>query len=126
MSNQTREWLIRIVGGTILGLALGFAIGWRFWPVTYTNTNPAALRRDHRADYILMTATAYAVGDDLEQARTRLEEIDPETPSAPVVELAERLIEEGGSEQDITRLARLAWALGATKPTLSPYLEGQL
>jgi hypothetical protein len=123
MSNQTREWLIRIVIGTILGLALGFAIGWRFWPVIYTNTTPGALRQDYRADYILMAASAYAVSDDLEQARSRLEHLDPESPAAPVVDLAEQLIEENGSEHDITQLARLAWALGATKPTLSPYLE---
>jgi hypothetical protein len=109
--------------GIAVGLALGVAIGWWLWPVTYTNTSPAALREDYRDDYILMTATAYEVGGDLEQARSRLERLNPEQPSAPVIDLAERLVGADGSEEEIARLARLAEALGATDPALAPYLE---
>jgi hypothetical protein len=111
--------------GVALGLALGFAVGWWLWPVTYTNTSPAALREDYHDDYVLMVAAAYQVGGDLEDARTHLELLDPERPVAPALELAKRLMEEGGSEQDITRLAHLARALGATDPALTPYLESQ-
>lgn len=118
----------RIAWGTIgiaLGLILGFAVGWWLWPVTYTNTSPAALREDYHNDYVLMAAAAYEVEGDLEEARSRLELLNPERPAAPVVELAERLIDEGGSEQDIARLAHLARAFGVTDPTLTPYLESQ-
>jgi hypothetical protein len=110
--------------GVAVGLALGVVIGWWLWPVTYTNTSPAALREDYRDDYILMTATAYEVQRDLEQARSRLERLNPEEPTAPVIDLAERLMAAGGSEAQIARLARLAQALGATDPALAPYLEG--
>ena len=68
-------------------------------------------------------ATAYAVENDLQQARERLKLLAPEEPAAPVVELAERLIEAGGSAEDIAGLARLAEALGALTPALTPYLE---
>ena len=60
---------------------------------------------------------------DLEQARERLRALDPQEPTVPVIELAERLVEAGGGDDELTRLARLAWALGATSPTLIPYLE---
>jgi len=109
----------------VVGLALGFAVGWWLWPVQYTNTAPAVLRQDYHDDYVVMVATAYEVDGDLEQARARLQLLDPEEPAASVLELAERLVEAGGSAEDITRLARLARALGAITPTLAPYLEGQ-
>lgn len=108
-----------------MGLVLGFAIGWWLWPVQYTNTAPDVLRRDYRDDYVVMVATAYEVEKDLDQARQRLRLLDPEEPAVPVVELANRLIEVGGAAEDVTRLARLAWALGTLTPTLTPYLEGQ-
>lgn len=110
--------------GAAVGLVLGLAIGW-LWPVQYTNTAPAMLRQDYHDDYVLMVATVYEVEGNLEQACERLELLDSQEPAAPVVELAERLVEAGGSAEDITRLARLAWALGAITPTLVPYLESQ-
>jgi hypothetical protein len=107
-----------------VGLALGFAVGWWLWPVQYTNTAPDALRQDYRDDYVVMVATAYEVEGDLEQARERLKLLNPEEPAVSVTELAGRLIEADGSSEDIVRLAHLARALGATTPTLIPYLEG--
>nr|HID13418.1 hypothetical protein [Anaerolineae bacterium] len=124
MSERARKSLKRAAVGAAVGLTLGFAIGWWLWPVQYTNTAPTVLRQDYRDDYVVMVATAYEVDGDRERARERLKLLDPDEPAAPVVELAERLVEAGGSADDITRLARLAWALGATTSTLIPYLEG--
>ncbi len=132
MSEQTRhlprlpKWVTRITFGVALGLALGFAVGWWLWPVQYTNTAPDVLRRDYRDDYIVMVATAYEIDNgDVEQAQRRLEALDSENPAVPVIELAERLVETGGSVEDITRLARLAGAFDSLTPTLAPYLEDQ-
>ncbi|RLC91296.1 MAG: hypothetical protein DRI79_03205 [Chloroflexi bacterium] len=124
MNKRTKQWLLRAAVGAVVGLVLGFIIGWWLWPVQYTNTAPVVLRQDYRDDYIVMIATAYEVEEDLEQARERLKLLDPREPATLVVELAERLIEAGGDADDIARLARLAWALGATTSTLIPYLEG--
>jgi hypothetical protein len=124
VSRQTKRWVIRAAVGAAVGLAMGFAIGWWLWPVQYTNTAPGVLRQDYRDDYIVMVASTYEAERDLERARERLKLIDAEEPAAPVIELAERLIEVGGSPEDITRLAHLAGALGATTPRLAPYLEG--
>ena len=128
MSKRTRlipKWVTRAAAGIAAGLTLGFAVGWWFWPVQYTNTAPDVLRQDYRDDYVAMVAAAYQVEQDLEQARAWLKLLDPEEPSAPVIELAERLVETGGSAEDITRLTRLAQALGADSPTLIPYVEDQ-
>ena len=124
MNKWARKWVVRVAVGVVVGLAIGCAIGWWLWPVQYTNTAPTVLRHDYRDDYVVMVATAYEVEEDLEQARERLRLLDSEEPAAPVVELAERLIEADGSAEDIARLAHLAWGLGATTSTLAPYLEG--
>ena len=126
MSEQGRSWVTQVAAGVAVGLALGVAVGWWLWPVQYTNTAPAALRQDHRDDYVVMVATAYAVEGDLELARERLKLLDSEDPAAPVVELAERLIEAGSTAEDINYLAGLASALDALTPALAPYLEGHL
>lgn len=123
MSERAPGWMMQAAVAVAVGLALGFAVGWWLWPVQYTNTAPAVLRQDYRDDYIVMVATAYEVERDLEQARERLKLLNPEEPAVSVTELVERLIEADGSGEDIARLARLAWALGATAPTLIPYLE---
>lgn len=125
MSKRARKWIGRAVIGVLVGLALGFAIGWWLWPVQYTNTAPDVLRQDYRDDYVVMIATAYEVDGDLEQAREWLTLLDPDEPAAPVVELAQRLVEVGGGAEDIARLVRLAWAVGTLPPELTPYLEDQ-
>jgi hypothetical protein len=125
VSGQGRGLVVQATVGVVIGLALGFAIGWGLWPVEYTNTSPDVLRQDYHDDYIVMVATAYEVEGDLERARERLALLDPQEPTAPMIELAERLIEVNGDVEDIARLARLAGALGAITPTLAPYLEGQ-
>lgn len=124
MDMDTRGWIVQGTIGAALGLLLGLVIGWALWPVQYTNTSPAVLRQDHYNDYVLMVAAAYEVDGDLGEARQRLALLDPEEPGAPVVELGERLIERNGSDDEIARLADLAWALGSITPPLLPYVGG--
>jgi putative heme iron utilization protein len=124
MRERAPEWLIQSVAGITLGIALGILVGWWLWPVTYTNTSPAALRTDYRDEYILMTAAAFEVDQNLDNAHARLEHLNPEEPGAPAAALAEKLIKHDGSEEDIARLARLADAFGVSRPSFTAYLEG--
>ncbi|HEY76040.1 MAG TPA: hypothetical protein G4O00_07650 [Thermoflexia bacterium] len=119
-----RRVLPLALAGLAVGIALGLLVGWVLWPVRYTNTAPAQLRQDYRTEYVLMVAAAYHVEGDLEAARARLALLDPEQPARPVRELAETLIAEGGRETDIRTLVHLAEAMGATTPSMLPYLGG--
>jgi hypothetical protein len=121
LSRQVWTWIGQAALGATLGLALAVAVGWWLWPITDADTVPSVLRQDYHDDYVVMVATAYEVGRDLEQARARLALLEPGNPAAPAVELAERLIVADGSVEDIARLARLARDLGAITPALSPY-----
>jgi len=111
------------LAGLVVGAALGLLVGWRLWPVEYTNTFPAQLRQDYRNDYVLMVAAAYSVEQDLEAARSRLALLDAEAPVDPLIELAEELIAAAGPHEDITLLANLADAMGAATPAMVRYLE---
>lgn len=120
-----RRLVLLASAGLAAGVALGLLIGWVLWPVQYTNTAPAQLRQDYRDEYILMVAAAYQVERDREAAQARLALLDPEAPARPAVELAERLIAEGGRPTDIRMLVRLADDLGAATAPMAPYLEGE-
>ena len=125
MNRDTLSVVLRAAIGLTVGLVLGIAIGWGFWPVEYTNTSPEALRQDYRDDYVVMVATAYAFDHDLVQARSRLEQLSPQSPAVAAVGLLERLVEANGSPADIARVAGLAQALGATVDgALAPPAEG--
>lgn len=111
--------------GLAVGIGVGVALGWGVWPVTYTNTEPAVLRADYRDEYIRLVALSYAAEGDLEQARARLARLDAATPTAPLVELTERLIaQQPETRTVITPLARLARDLVVDTPAMRPYLQG--
>ncbi len=119
-----RRVLLFALVGIAVGIGLGLLIGWRLWPVQYTNTAPAQLRQDYYNDYLLMVATAYQTEGSLEAALDRLALLDPDDPAHPVVALAEQLIAEGGRPGDIYALVLLAREMDAVTPPMRPYLEG--
>ncbi len=69
---QQRKVLVAIVGGILVGLLLGLAVGWGLWPVRWTNATPAHLRSDFQEAYVLLVAEEYAETQDLEKARQKL------------------------------------------------------
>ncbi|MGD8966063.1 MAG: hypothetical protein PVI07_01020 [Anaerolineae bacterium] len=69
---QERKVLVAAIGAAVVGLLLGLAIGWWWWPVEWTNATPAYLRSDFQEGYILLVAQDYFETEDLEKARERL------------------------------------------------------
>ncbi len=71
-SVQQRKVLAAAIGAGVVGLLIGLAIGWWFWPVQWTNAAPAQLRSDFRQAYVLLVAEDYVQTGDLDTARERL------------------------------------------------------
>jgi len=69
---QQRITLVALVSGVILGLLLGLAVGYWWWPVEWNNATPSHLRSDFQNDYLLWVAGYHATTGDLEGARTKL------------------------------------------------------
>ena len=107
---QQRKTLIALVSGALLGLLLGLAIGWWWWPVEWTNSTPGNLRSDFQSDYIAWVSEQYASTGDLEWARAKLGV--EYWKEGQLTDTFERLAEER-SDQEAVRLRALAQALEA-------------
>jgi hypothetical protein len=118
-----RRWLLPLAVFAV-GVGLGLLVGWVLWPVQYYDTAPADLQADYRDEYVRLVALTYDVTGDLTAARRRLARLDADEPSAPLVDLTERLIDRGAAPEIIRPLAVLARDLGAETPPMAPYLEG--
>ncbi len=113
---QQRNTLVALIGGAVLGLLLGLAIGWWWWPVEWTNSTPGNLRSDFQSDYVLWVAERYATTGDLEEVRSKLGA--EYWKEGQLAETLERLAQEQGGEE-ATRLRALAHALEET-PSAAP------
>jgi hypothetical protein len=116
-----RRAVIVVLVGLAIGVGIGLAVGWSL-PVQTVKTAPPALSAEWQADWVLMTAQAYSLDQDLEQARQRLGLLGRDDPGARVAQRGEQAIAEGLPPNYIQALARLADALGADTPALSPFL----
>ena len=115
------HWL-SLVLGCALGLVAGLFITWQVWPVEYHDTDPVDLRAEHKEDYVVMIAAAYAQDGDLKLAAVRLEELGLEDPRPMVLYLFQRY-SEAGYEEESRSLARLAYDIGVQDVALLPYVE---
>ncbi len=110
------------VAGVVVGLLLGLFLTWQVWPVQYYDTDPVDLRQEHKDDYVVMIAAAYAQDDDLESATARLEELGLQDAKQIVLGQFQRY-GEAGYREETRSLARLAYDLGVTDVALLPYIE---
>jgi peptide/nickel transport system permease protein len=113
---QRRGTLVALAGGAVLGLLLGLAISWWWWPVEWTNFTPDSLRSDFQSDYVLQVAEHYATTGDLEWARGRLGV--EYWREGQLAETLGRLAQEHDG-QEAVRLRNLAHALEAV-PEVMP------
>jgi hypothetical protein len=117
-------WLL--VGGLVLGLAVGLFYARVISPVDYADITPQQLSAPARDNYRLMIAAAYAADNDVGRAQARLALLGPDDPVQGLAAQAQQLVAQGGSVQDARQLALLAAALGkqsgagSDAPTESP------
>ena len=110
-------------GGLIAGVLLALLIGWVLVPMPRYDGGPETLRTDYQAEYLRLVAVSYAANEDLDVARDRLRALNLASPTAPLVTLTERWIDEGRSADLIVPLANLARDLEAATPAMAPYLN---
>ncbi len=76
------------IGGAISGLALGLGIGlalsWFYWPAARMNADLVDLRLDYKDDYQGMIAAAYSLDGDLARAMSRLAELKLAGPASAI------------------------------------------
>jgi hypothetical protein len=113
--------LVFVAVGMAIGLGLGLLITWQVWPVEYYDTDPVDLRNEHKDDYVVMIAAAYAQDRDLGTASLRLGELGLEDAKQTVLGLFQRY-GEAAYEEETRSLALLAYDLGVTDVSLLPYI----
>lgn len=106
-----------IIPGLLIGLVLGVVYGWVISPVKYTDTAPAALRRDYRDQYLILIAQAYAADGNLDRARQRIASLGDTDAGEAVTALAQQLAAQG---KDSSALSALASALGVGISAVTP------
>ncbi len=118
---QQRMTAVALVGGVILGLLLGLAIGYWWWPVEWSNATPSHLRSDFQNNYLAGVAEYYAATDDLEGARDKLGATFWEGDALP--ETLRGMASDSGGPQ-ATQLRKMAEALETTPAEAAPAEDG--
>lgn len=100
------------LGGALLGLLVGLALGWWVWPVKWVDTDPSDLREQHQVAYVQMVADSLAVNGDAHLAGLRLYELTESDEDwlkvSALVERAAAEREQAGDVAAALRLRRLA------------------
>ena len=107
--------------GVALGLAAGLIYTWGIQPVEFYDTYPPLMREDFRADWIRMTALAYAYDGDLERAHLRLQRLAPEEIRHELLQTLDAAVASGRPLSALQRLATLAQDYGADSPAVRIY-----
>ena len=110
------------VFGLLVGVGVGLLYAWVISPTQYTDTAPASLRADYKAEYIQLVAQAFVREADVERARVRLSALGEAGSVQAVTALAQRAAASGSSAEMVRSLAALAAALGARPASPTPDL----
>lgn len=112
---------IFILLGLAIGVGLGLAVGWVFWPTEFTDANPTVLEDRYRRDYVQLIADSYALDNNLAAAQQHIDDLGEDGPQYVLQVLIEMILRQD-DEAAIRRLARLANDIGQYTPAMAPYL----
>jgi hypothetical protein len=130
-----RNYFITGLISLIVGLGLGFYIGWIQFPVEYRNSHLCQLDDDYRENYTLMIARGYRRDGDINKALDRLRPLrsegKPECEGSDsyqidnvsdwVQRLTVQYITEGASQGEIRDLVALAEGFGRLTPVMESF-----
>src|SRR5262245_21107464 len=94
---MTRTAAFNLLGGILIGVALGLFYTWGVDPVKYTDTPPDSLSAEYKNDYVIMIAQAYTLDHDFDLALTRLATLQLSDPGQYVADLARAEIQRGAA-----------------------------
>lgn len=64
---------VLVIGSALLlGLIIGFYLGWVVLPVELVDVTPADLETEYQDDYLLLIASTYAAEQNIDQAAARI------------------------------------------------------
>ena len=106
-----------LLGGVVLGIALGLVYSWLISPVKYVDGAPDALRADFKDQVRVLIASAYQADGDLDRARARLAALGEPDPAPALTGQASRLLAAGDPEGSAYALLLLAQVLQPAAPT---------
>jgi hypothetical protein len=101
----------------IIGIAFGLLYGWIVDPVDYVDTSPNTLRKDYKADYVLMVAEIFASDGDAQAAVIHLTYLEDPSPVISVENAMIFAVDSGYAADDLRLLRDLADALAPLTPS---------
>lgn len=108
----------------LFAIGVGLLVTWVVFPNVVPGNQISDLAPDEIEEFVRLVAAEYAVDDDLEKARQRLQELDIPRPEQYVAFLADRYIQEGRAKDDtdLLNVINLARALGTSTKSMLAYI----
>jgi hypothetical protein len=114
-----RRWtVVLVIGGFVIGLALGLLISWIIAPIRFVNTGPATLRVEFKDQYRAAIASAFNATGNLDRATARLALIGDPNPQQALNGQAQRILVEGKYPDTAFDISVLVNAL-KSRPTVA-------
>ena len=107
--------------GLVLGLGLGFLLGWFVWPVEYYDTDLTALHPDYQVDYAVMVGAAYEQDNNWPRAEARLLALGEPDLVTWLQTTIHRAIAKGRDPVEIRHLVSLTDPLDARTEIMEPF-----
>lgn len=117
------RFLLSIVPGIAIGVALGLVIGWGIVPVEYVDSSMADLQQSYKDDYLLMIAKGFLDDGDVSGVVSRVGVLGVENVPEYVQNVTERYITNSADVEDIRYLVALSEGIGRLTPIMEPYRQ---
>jgi hypothetical protein len=114
MQNKRLIWFLIMIG---IGLVAGLIYGWIINPVKYVEPSAETLRKDYKADYVLMVSEIYQKNGDVDEAVRLLALIDSQPAGRIAAGGLVSARELGFTPADLSLMETLAQSLQSSKPT---------